>query len=406
MLNRRRVVGTLLALVLPATLALTAVPSATAAAGPAVPPACAWNDPSLNCVHAPTPDIAALPAPAFTTTYNPKTHLRIVTISAAITPPYPKCPDGGVPYADLPCSFRGLSISPRVYVPGATVQGGGAQSVPVNSPCDFSCTASFNLGFDYHGPATIIIKFGVGDLLATASNDLTSSSYETTIQLPADPTLGNIHVTKPTVVYSGKLKTTTVALAGRGGIPKTGVGGVVVRIVTKGEGAIQGGDTFGNGIGELMVVPGTALHIAKQGLGGATTVTTLGWYAKAASNSGDLFHPTLGAKKMKIAATINLKSAGVPVDATSAIVAVVIPYTFKGTAKVGGVAMAGLGFGQYVLAPIKAGKLAVKLPKSAKLWVYGYTEPIHVIDEGSTMATQSADEFSNIFNLTNQEYIY
>ena len=113
----RRLLGALLALVLPASVALTAVPASADAL--AAPPSCATTDPSDNCVHAATPDIVALPAPAFTQTYDPKTHQRQITFVAAITPPHPTCPDGGVPYADIPCTFRGLAVSARVYVPGA-----------------------------------------------------------------------------------------------------------------------------------------------------------------------------------------------------------------------------------------------------------------------------------------------
>lgn len=355
-------------------------------------------------MHGPTPDITALAAPSFTTTYTPKTHLRTVTFNAAIVPPYHPCPGGGVPLADLPCSFRGLTVAYRVYVPGKTITNGGGQVEPPNTPCDFSCTVQIQLGYNYHGPATIILAFGVGDLLATASNDLTGSSYETTIQLPADPVTGLVHVTKPRAAYSGKLKTMTLSLAGKGGIPRTGVAGVLVRLVSAGEGQIQGGASVGNGIGELMMVPGTTIHLKKTGPAGATTITTLGWYSKTAETAGDLMHRLLAAKKMKIAPTIALASAGVPKDATGVIVAVVIP---KGSARVGGVLVSGRGFGQYVLAPLKAGaKLSVSAPKGTKLWVYAYTEPVHVLDDGSPLTTPYPDELSNVIGLPNQDTIY
>ena len=402
MMTRARIVVAILALIAPVLAAVAAQPAA--AGGPAAPPACAWSSKDLNCVHGPTPDIAALPAPSFTTTYVAKTHIRTVTFNAAIVPPYQKCPDGGVPYADLPCSFRGLSVAYRVYVPGATAPTGGATSFPVNSPCDFSCTMQFSLGYNYHGPATIILTFGVGDLLATASNDLTGSSYETTIQLPADPMAGLVHVTNPDVVYSGKLKTMTLALAGKGGIPRTGAAGMLVRLISAGEGQLRGGAFVGDGIGELMVVPGTTIHLQKTGLSGATTIVTLGWYAKEPGTTGDLMHRLLAGKKMKIAPTIALRSAGVPADATGAIVAVVVP---KGSVRVGGVLVTGRGFGQYVFVPLKAGaKLSVSAPKGTKLWVYGYTEPVHVLDDGSPLATTSTDQLSNIIGLPDQDTIY
>ena len=403
MLTHRRTTGALLTFVISAAATLVGLPAVTAAAaaGPVAPPSCAWNNPSLNCVHAPTPDIAALPAPSFTTSYIPKMHERTVTLQAAIVPPYPKCPDGGVPLQDLPCSFRGLSVSGRVYVPGATALGAGATSVPLNSPCDFSCTATFALGSDYHGPATIILKFAIGDLLQ-GQNDLTSSSYETTIRLPADPVAGTIHITKPRAAYSGKLKTMNLQLAGKGGIPKSGVGGVLVRLVTSGDAEVRGGDGFDNGIGELMAIPGTTLKVVKEAAGTAT-FTTLGWYAKAPTNTGDLVHTTSYGRKMRVAPTMALRSAGVPLDATSAIIAVVLP---KGSASFDGVTDSLRGFGQYLLVPLKKGaKLSVKAPKGTKVWVYGYTEPMHVVDEGSTISTPYAQDLDNLLGLEQQDYI-
>ena len=114
MTSRHRAIGALLALIL--STALTGVATFTsgatalaAAAGP--PPACATTDPNLECVHAPTPDITALPAPAFTTKYDIKHHLLTIAFVAAITPPYHQCPDGGVPGYYIPCSFRGLGVT-------------------------------------------------------------------------------------------------------------------------------------------------------------------------------------------------------------------------------------------------------------------------------------------------------
>ena len=94
------------------------------------------------------------------------------------------------------------------------------------------------LGSDFHGPATMILHYQIMDLIV-AANDLTFSTYETTIQLPALPSADAFHPTKPTVVLTGKLKSTTLHLAGKAGIPKTGVAGVVIRLDSTGEGGSQ-----------------------------------------------------------------------------------------------------------------------------------------------------------------------
>ena len=97
-----------------------------------------------------------------------------------------------------------------------------------------------------------------------AANDLAGSSYETTIQLPAVPTVGLLHRVNPKVVYSGKLKSMTLNVAGKAGIPKSGVGGVLVELVSSSQQAnIQGGDQVCCNLGSLEVVPGTKIKIHK-----------------------------------------------------------------------------------------------------------------------------------------------
>ena len=99
---------------------------------------------------------------------------------------------------------------------------------------------TFTLDTTYHGPATIILSYTLGEILATATNDLFLSTYENTITLPTDPFTGAVTVTKPKVVVAGKLKTGTITLAGKGGIPKHGVGGVLAIITATGPRHHQG----------------------------------------------------------------------------------------------------------------------------------------------------------------------
>ena len=408
MKTHRRVVGALLALVLPAATALTLLPGVTAAAVAATPaaPACAWNDPSTNCVHAPTPDITALPTPAFTTAYNGKTHSVSITFPAAIVAPYHTCPDGGVPINYLPCSFRGLHVSARIYVPGGNAAALVTGAVPPQGvTCDFSCTVTAAFDTDVHGPATVILSFGIGELLQGGSNDLASSVWETSISLPATPTAGTVHVVAPKVLYSGKLKTMTVQVAGKGGVPTSGVGGVFVRLVTNGQASISNGDSF-NQVGVIEVVAGTKFHVVKEEGGSSATYTLMGWWSKVPSTSGSLFHRLPVAKKLKVAPSIALASAGVPKDANGVVMAVVLP---KGSARIGGVVDTVKDYGQYVMVPLKAGaKLSVKAPKGTKLWVYGYTEPIHPVDTGSWIypwADMSPTSIDQVFGLLRQDYI-
>ena len=405
MMNRRRIVAALLALVLPAGGALAALPARADVSS--TPPSCTWDDPSNNCLHDATPDTVALPAPAFTTTYNPKNHSRSITFVAAITPPHQTCPDGGVPYADIPCTFRGLSVTARLYVPGAKAAAlvEGAAAAP-NSPCDFTCTVTATFGSDYYGPATVILRFSVGDLII-AANDLSSTAYETTIELPADPTVGLFHPTKPTLAYSGAAKTMTLQLAGKAGVPKTGAAGMLLDIVTSSqESFIQGGEQICCDIGSLNVVPGTTLKVKKV-LPGNLTVRVVGWYAKAASTTGYLLHKTLGPKRMKIAPVISLRSAGVPADATAALVVVI---TTTSSASVGGIPLPKRAYARYVLAPLKTGaRLAVKTGKGTQVLVYGWLEPAHLVDEGFAVPTAQLtdpEELSRVFGLPDADTIY
>ncbi|BEP15159.1 hypothetical protein acdb102_34700 [Acidothermaceae bacterium B102] len=386
MLTRRRVAGALLALILPVTAAVGPVTTAAAdaPAAAAVPPACATADPSQDCVHAATPDIVALPSPTFTTTYDAKKRIRTVVVNAAITPAYHACPPGAyVPYAALPCAQPGLTMTERVYNPGEPVS--GAAGTPVGGvTCDFSCPMTFTLFADYYGPATLILKFSVGDVLATPGNDLYISSYESTITLPADPFVGAFHVTKPSVAFAGKMKSTTVVLGGHGQIPK-GAGGVVVLAYSKGEAKLHGGQTFGNGYASLLLIPGTSFKMTKL-FPGATTVTTVGWYSKGLGTTGDLIHTQYVNSRLHIGKTLALHSVGVPLDATGALLEVTTP---NGPTKVGGVLVPASQFAELVLVPATAGaKVTVKAAKGAVIAVHGWTEPLHPVDEGLALTAK------------------
>jgi hypothetical protein len=150
--------------------------------------------------------------------------------------------------------------------------------------------------------------------------------------------------------------------------------------------------------GQLEIIAGTKLKISKQNAGNLT-VRVLGWYAKAPSTTGSLFHALYKPKRVKTAATTALGSAGVPADATGVVVAVVAG---KGTTVVGGVTVPhALGHAQYLLLPVKAGlKLSVKNTKGVKVFVYGYTEPVHPVDEGlAVQLPQPGYAFSDVFHL-------
>src|SRR4051794_13368728 len=286
----RRLTAALVALLLPASTLLSGVSSATAAS-PTAPPTCAQADRNLSCLHVSTPDITALPSPTFTTTYDLKTRTRTVTVNAAVPAPYPQCPRSGpVPFAALPCSQAGFSMGPRVYVPGATV-GPENNGVPVPGPtCVFTCTMTFTLGATYHGPATIILSYALGEILASATNDLFVSTYENTITLPTDPFTGAVTVTKPKVVVTGKLKTGTITLAGKGSIPKHGVGGVLAIITATGLATIKGSqDAVGDGLPELIAITGPSVRLIKKSPG-TLSITTVGWWASGASDTGNLVH--------------------------------------------------------------------------------------------------------------------
>ena len=395
---RRRVVGPVVALLLLTTVAI-GVPSATSALADPLqsPPACATTDPDTNCVHAPTPDLVALPGPAWTSTYNPVNHQREVTFVGTINPPHPTCPTGGVPAADIPCTFAGLGVTGRIYVPGAKAAAGVASVLGDSTkPCVFSCTYTMDFNTDYYGPATVILSFIVNNVIL-AANDLSFSTYESTIELPANPAPNLIHVVKPAVAYTGKLKTMSLQLAGKHGIPKVGVGGVIVQLVSSGFGFIQDEDPV-TSEGQLEIVAGTKLKLTKRNAG-TLTVRVMGWYAKAPSTTGSLFHALEQPKRVKTAATMSLGSAGVPADATGVTVAVIAG---KGTTVVGGVTVPhALGHAQYLLLPLKAGlTLSVKNTRAVKVIVYGYTEPVHPVDEGlAVQLPQPGYAFSDVFHL-------
>ncbi len=391
---RGRIVGVLTTLVVSAALTGATALTPAVAAAPAIPPACATTDPNQNCVHAPTPDITALPAPpAITTSYDTKHHLLTVAFTAAIIPPYHQCPDGGVPYAQIPCSFRGLGVNGRIYQPGAKSLLTAGPLNP-NIVCDFSCPVSMVFGYTYHGPATMILRFQILDLIV-AANDLTTSTYETTVQLPAEPTSGAVHPVKPKVVMSGKLRNATLHLAGKAGIPRAGVGGVLVRVFSTGEGQVKGADGFGNGIGTLEVVPGTTVKITKT-YPGNVTVTVMGWYSSKPALTGSLIHVLYAPKKVRVAAALHLKSAGVPLDATGAILAV---HTAKGTSTVGGAVVNKSYYTQFILVPLTAGAVvAVKAAKGALIAVVGYTEPIQPVDDGTALVPTYGQSLNGMFS--------
>ena len=221
-------------------------------------------------------------------------------------------------------------------------------------------------------------------MLATQGNDLFISSYESTITLPADPFAGAIHVTKPSVVFSGKMKSTTVVLGGHGHIPKA-AGGVVVLAYSKGEAKLHGGQTFGDGYASLLLIPGTSFKMTKV-FPGATTVTTVGWYAKGLGTTGDLIHTQFVNSRVPVGKTLALHPVGVPLDATGALLEVTTP---NGPTKVGGVLVPASQFAELVLVPATAGaKVTVKAAKGAIIAVHGWTEPLHPVDEGLTAVTK------------------
>ena len=149
---------------------------------------------------------------------------------------------------------------------------------------------TFTLDTTYHGPATIILSYTLGEILATATNDLFLSTYENTITLPTDPFTGAMTVTKPKVVVAGKLKTGTITLAGKGGIPKHGVGGVLAIITATGLATIKGSqDAVGDGLPELIAITGPSVRLIKKSPG-TLSITTVGWWASAPSDTGNLMH--------------------------------------------------------------------------------------------------------------------
>jgi hypothetical protein len=384
MLTRRRVAAALVVLILPAVTALTSLAPATAAPSPASPPGCATSDPNLNCLHAPTPDLAAVTAPTYTTSYDQKTNTRTVDLNVAVTPPYHTCPAGAVPYTYLPCTQGNLGVGLRVYAPGDDTPLAVNAAPADGSSCIFTCDAQFKLTAQYHGPATFIVKYTLGEILATATNDLFLSSAETTITVPSDPFVGALHTSKPTVVYSGKLKSQTIQLAGKGGIPKAGVGGVIAILRNTGTATVQGGDYIYGSLGTLEIVPGTKLKFKKLSAG-TLTVTSIGWWSSTPSESGNLLHTTYPSHKLRLTTTVALTHYLVPPDATAALVYVITP---KGASRVGGILVGKSPYEQFVLVPLKSGtRLSLKAAKGSTLIVRGYLEPVHPVESGFTLTT-------------------
>jgi hypothetical protein len=385
MLTRRRVAGALLAMVLPAVTALTGVTSATAAPTPATPPGCATNDPNPDCLHAPSPDLAPVVAPTYTTSYDLKTQTRTVDLNVAVTPPYHACPlTPGIPYAYLPCTQPNVIVNLRVYAPGNDTPLGFTAAPVDGSACVFTCDAQFKITGQYHGPATFIVKYSLGEVLATQGNDLFTSTAETTIVLPSDPFVGALHATAAKVILNGKLKSQTLQLAGKGGIPKSGVGGVLAIIRNTGTATVQGGDYLYGGLGTLEVIPGTTLHIKKQDPG-TLTVTTVGWWSKTPTDSGNMMHVTAKSRHLPLKGTVSLTHYLVPADATGALINVITP---KGASRVGGVLVAKSAYEQFVLVPLKAGAtLAIKAAKGSTIIVRGYLAPVRAVESGFTLTT-------------------
>jgi hypothetical protein len=391
---------------LAAVAGLLVVPSTTAAAGAASPPSCANLSKNTNCVHAPTSDITALAAPSVKDTYKASKRERVLQFSATLTPPYQTCPDGGVPFGDIPCTFRGLSVGARVYMPdgGPAVNVGGdgpGSSTPPGDCAYFVCQhVKITMPYDYYGPSTVILHYGVGDLIdgPNGPGALSSSDYENTIKVPADPTSHAIYLLKGKKVLTTKSRTQTLNLAGKGGVPRHGVGGVVVFIDGKGYGEIRRGDYFGNTSGVLEVIKGTSLRLVKQlDSKGTYSVVPVAYYSTKTGMSGNLVHRTPAQKQVHVARKMSLRKAGVPADATAAILQVQSPHK---DFVLGGVRVLKIDDMQYVMARISRGAiLHTNAPRGAKVIVEGYTEPIHAIDDGSTLKPQFTEELWNAVGL-------
>ena len=200
---------------------------------------------------------------------------------------------------------------------------------------------------------------------------------------------------KPAVVYSGKMKTMTLKLAGKGHIPKSGVGGVVVLLSSKGQGQLHGGDCFGNNGGPRGDPRDVPCH--HEDYPGATTVTTLGWYAKGLGDTGDLIHTQYVGSSVHVGKTISLHPVGVPLAATGALLEVITP---NGPTKVGGALLPASQFSQFVLVPLMpAPRSPVKAAKGTIIAVHGWTAPVQA---AGRRFTQSANgpELPGLIELT------
>jgi hypothetical protein len=381
--------------------AVPSTPTLASSATSSTPPPCATTSKNTDCVHAATPDVTVQPLTNIRTAFAPKYRQRSLDFSATIVPPYHTCPGGGVPIDYLPCTFPGLGVSARLFMPDGSpaINVGGSDGISGTDCQEFTCNdVKIMMPMEYYGPGTLIVTVGIGELLATSSNDLAGSSYETTIHVPASPATRTVHILKPHVAYSGKVRSAKFQLAGKGGVPHSGVAGVLVRVAGAGAGTISGyGDGFGNSIGVVEATKGTKLHVKKSS-SGPMTVTTLGYISSRSGLGGDLLNTLRVPATAHPAKRMRLTGKGVPKDATAAILIVSSP---KGASTFGGLKVAKTDFSQYIVAPLsRGGVLRTHLSRGATVSVAGYTEPIGLYTEGVTLHdVTSTESLSNILNL-------
>jgi hypothetical protein len=172
----------------------------------------------------------------------------------------------------------------------------------------------------------------------------------------------------------------------------------VVFIDGKGAGGIKHGDYFGNTYGVLEVVKGTTLHLIKEtGSKGTYSVVPVAYFSTKTAMSGNLLHTTPGQKAVHVARAMSLRRAGVPADATAAIITVTSPHA---NFTVGGVQVTKTSETEYVMVKLAHGAmLHTNAPHGAKVKVAGYAEPIHAIDDGSTLRPTYTQQLSGLLNL-------
>lgn len=376
-----------------------------ASAGSAGPPACSNTSINTDCVHAPSSDLPAQAGPPAVKIVRTAHRGLQVQFSATIKPPYQACPNSGsVAYSDIPCTFKGLTVSARLYMPDGSaaqsVGGDSAEEPSVSGDCQlFTCShVILRMPYEYYGPGTLIVNYAVGNIVdgPNGPGALTSSDYENTIAVPVNPTPDAAHILKGKVVYRGKSTTRTINLAGKGGVPRSGVDGVMVYLGGKGSGEIKRGDYFGNTEGQTEVIKGTKLHLVKQTPShGTIVVIPIAYYSTASSLSGDLWHNT-GPTKVKLAKRVSLKHAKVPTDANAVLMQIT---TAHANLTIGGIKLVKSGFPQWVLVHAGHGVVTTKGGHGAKLAVGGYAEPIHLWDEGRTITTSYPQSLPNLMNL-------